>query len=77
MFKLKIAYPIRDSGPYLDHQVTKLITEEVALVKVLWRRQFIEEATWEAEEDLKKRYPHLCDSRENIDQGTNSLLRNL
>ncbi|WMV14936.1 hypothetical protein MTR67_008321 [Solanum verrucosum] len=61
----------------LDHQVRKLRTKEVASVKVLWRNQFIEEATWEAEEDMKKRYPHLFESGENADQGTNSLLSTL
>ncbi|WMV09934.1 hypothetical protein MTR67_003321, partial [Solanum verrucosum] len=58
----------------LDRQVRKLRTKEVASVKVLWRNQFVEEATWEAEEDMKKRYPHLFESGENADQGTNLLL---
>ena len=31
----------------LDRQVQKLRTKEVALVKVLWRNQFFEEATLE------------------------------
>ncbi|WMV09456.1 hypothetical protein MTR67_002841 [Solanum verrucosum] len=57
----------------LDRQVRKLRKKEVASVKVLWRNQFVEEATWEAEEDMKKRYPHLFESKENLDQGTNSL----
>ncbi|WMV24302.1 hypothetical protein MTR67_017687 [Solanum verrucosum] len=52
----------------LDRQVRKLRTKEVALVKVLWRNQFIEEATWESEEDMKKRYPHLFSSGEIPDQ---------
>ncbi|WMV49774.1 hypothetical protein MTR67_043159 [Solanum verrucosum] len=43
----------------LDRQVRKLRTKEVASVKVIWRNQFVEEATWEVEEDMKKRYPHL------------------
>ena len=43
----------------LDRQVRKLRTKEVASVKVLWRSQKVEEATWEAEEDMKSRYPHL------------------
>ncbi|WMV55665.1 hypothetical protein MTR67_049050 [Solanum verrucosum] len=47
----------------LDRQVRKLRTKEVASVKVLWRNQFIEEATWKAEEDMKKRYPHLFDPK--------------
>ncbi|WMV19367.1 hypothetical protein MTR67_012752 [Solanum verrucosum] len=71
---------IRDSLSYeeihvqiLDRQVCKLRTKEVASVKVLWRNQFVEEATWEDEEDMKKRYPHLFEPREIPDQGTNSL----
>ncbi|WMV46283.1 hypothetical protein MTR67_039668 [Solanum verrucosum] len=48
----------------LDCQVRKLRTKEVTSVKVLWRNQFFEEATWEAEEDMKKRYPHLFHSGE-------------
>ncbi|WMV54418.1 hypothetical protein MTR67_047803, partial [Solanum verrucosum] len=43
----------------LDRQVRKLSTKEVASVKVPWRNQFVEEATWEAEEDMRKRYPHI------------------
>ncbi|WMV37184.1 hypothetical protein MTR67_030569 [Solanum verrucosum] len=58
----------------LDRQVYKLRTKEVASVKVLWRNQFVEEATWEAEEDMKKIYPHLFKLGEVLDQGTNSLL---
>ncbi|WMV33659.1 hypothetical protein MTR67_027044 [Solanum verrucosum] len=43
----------------LDLQVRKLRTKEVASVKVLWRNQFVEEATWKAKKDMKKRYPCL------------------
>ncbi|WMV59308.1 hypothetical protein MTR67_052693 [Solanum verrucosum] len=53
---------IKDSLSYeeilvqiLDRQVRKLRTKEVASVKVLWRNQFVEEATWKTEEDMKKR----------------------
>ncbi|WMV45042.1 hypothetical protein MTR67_038427 [Solanum verrucosum] len=55
-------------------QVRKLRTKEVASVKVLWRNQFIEEATWEAEKDMKKRYPHLFESREVLNQEVNVAL---
>ncbi|WMV24559.1 hypothetical protein MTR67_017944 [Solanum verrucosum] len=58
----------------LYRQVCRLRTKEVASVKVLWRNQFVEEATWEAEEDKKKRYPHLFESGGNADQGINFLL---
>ncbi|WMV59515.1 hypothetical protein MTR67_052900 [Solanum verrucosum] len=61
----------------LDRQVCKLRTKEVASVKVLWRNQFVEEATWEVEEDMKNRYPHLFDSGDIPDQFTNSLLSTL
>ncbi|WMV37389.1 hypothetical protein MTR67_030774 [Solanum verrucosum] len=61
----------------LDRQVCKLRTKEVASVKVLWRNQFVEEAIWEPEKDMKKRYPYLFESRGNANQGTNSLLSTL
>ncbi|WMV24530.1 hypothetical protein MTR67_017915 [Solanum verrucosum] len=48
----------------LDSQVRRLRTKDVASINVLWRNQFVEEATWEAEEDMKKRYPHLFESGE-------------
>ncbi|WMV32195.1 hypothetical protein MTR67_025580 [Solanum verrucosum] len=58
----------------LDRQVCRLRTNDVALVKVLWRNQFVEEATWEAEEDMKMRYPYIFEYGGNADQGTNFLL---
>ncbi|WMV41326.1 hypothetical protein MTR67_034711 [Solanum verrucosum] len=58
----------------LDRQVRRLRTKEVASVKVLWRNQFVEEATWEAEGDMKKRYPYLFEFGGNADQGINFLL---
>ena len=57
-----------------------LFNEEV-LIQILDRQQrklhFVEEATWKAEEDMKKRDIHLFESGENADQGTNSLLKYL
>ncbi|XP_070010131.1 uncharacterized protein [Nicotiana sylvestris] len=43
----------------LDRQVRKLRTKKIASVKVLWRNQQVEEATWETEEEMRKKYPHL------------------
>ena len=43
----------------LDRQVRKLRTKEVASVKILWRNQFVKEATWKM-----KRYSHLFESGE-------------
>ncbi|KAH0657753.1 hypothetical protein KY289_026501 [Solanum tuberosum] len=52
----------------LDRQVRRFRTKDVASVKVLWRNQFVEEDTWEAEEDMNKRYPYLFESGGNADQ---------
>ena len=43
----------------LDRQVRRLRTKEVPSVKVLWRNNNREEMTWEAEDEMKKRFPHL------------------
>ncbi|XP_070017786.1 uncharacterized protein [Nicotiana sylvestris] len=43
----------------LAKQVRKLRNKEIASVKVLWRNQQVEEATWEAEEEMTKKYPLL------------------
>ena len=43
----------------LDRQVGSLINREVASVKVLWRSQSVEGATWEVEVAMKAKYPHL------------------
>ncbi|WMV37909.1 hypothetical protein MTR67_031294 [Solanum verrucosum] len=67
---------IKDSLSYaeilvsiLDRQVCKLRTKEVASIKVHWINKFVEEATWEAEKDMKKRYPNLFEPREILVQG--------
>ncbi|WMV18413.1 hypothetical protein MTR67_011798 [Solanum verrucosum] len=71
---------IKDSLSYeeisiqiFDRQVRKLRTNEVTSVKVLWRNQFVEEATWKTEEDMKSRYPHHFISREIPNQGNEFL----
>ncbi|WMV29699.1 hypothetical protein MTR67_023084 [Solanum verrucosum] len=43
----------------LDRQVHKLRTKEGASVKVLWRNKNREKVTWEAEDDMRSKYPHL------------------
>ncbi|XP_060170645.1 uncharacterized protein LOC132601579 [Lycium barbarum] len=53
----------------LDRQVHKLRTKVVASVKVLWRSQRVEEAKWEAKEDMKSRYPHLFEEQAKNAQG--------
>ncbi|XP_070013096.1 uncharacterized protein [Nicotiana sylvestris] len=43
----------------LDRQVQKLRNKEITSMKVLRRNQQVDEATWEAEDEMKKKYPHL------------------
>lgn len=58
----------------LDRRVHKLRTKEVALIKVLWRSQFVEDATWEAKEGMKSRYPHLFVPPNDEIDGNNSFI---
>ena len=43
----------------LDRKVKQLRNKDNTLVKVSWRSQIIEEATWELEEEMLRNYPHL------------------
>ncbi|XP_070004308.1 uncharacterized protein [Nicotiana sylvestris] len=49
----------RKKGKLSPRQVRKLRTKEIASVKVLRQNQQVEEATWETEEEMRKKYPHL------------------
>ena len=60
---------VKDSLSYEDvpveilkRQVRRLSNKEVASVKVLWRSQSVEGATWKAEAAMKAKYPHLFPS---------------
>ncbi|KAA3456998.1 DNA/RNA polymerases superfamily protein [Gossypium australe] len=43
----------------LAREVKELRNKKISLVKVLWQRHGIEEATWESENTMKERYPNL------------------
>ncbi|XP_070015141.1 uncharacterized protein [Nicotiana sylvestris] len=43
----------------LEWQFQKLRSKDIASVKVQWRGQPVEEATWETEWEMQSRYPHL------------------
>ncbi|XP_075475662.1 uncharacterized protein LOC142508903 [Primulina tabacum] len=43
----------------LDRKVKVLRNKEIGIIKILWRNQLVEEATWEPEEEMKLRYPEL------------------
>ena len=61
----------------IDRQVRKLRSKEISSVKVVWEHHPPEEATWESEEDMRARYPHLFVDRGMVffmilNSGTNS-----
>ncbi|WMV08941.1 hypothetical protein MTR67_002326 [Solanum verrucosum] len=58
----------------LDHPICRFRNKEVALVKVLWRSQSVEGATWEAEAAMMAKYPHLFPS-DSISASSNSSSR--
>ena len=43
----------------LDKKDQVLWNRAILLVKVLWRNHAVEEATWEREDEIKAKYPHL------------------
>ena len=43
----------------LDYRVKTLRNRDILLVKVLWRSQRIEKATWEVEAEMRERFPDL------------------
>ena len=48
----------------LDRKVQELLAKSIPLVKVLWRNHGIEEASWELEDDIRKKYPSLFDEND-------------
>lgn len=44
---------------FLDHKEQVLRTKKIPIVNVLWRNHGVEEASWEAEQDMRSRYPRL------------------
>ncbi|XP_070011202.1 uncharacterized protein [Nicotiana sylvestris] len=46
----------------IDRQIGKLRSKEIVFVKFLWRNHTVEEATWEIEDNMQVKYPHLFQS---------------
>ncbi|WMV46599.1 hypothetical protein MTR67_039984 [Solanum verrucosum] len=51
----------------LNRQVKRLRNKEIASVKGLWKNHLVQGSTWEAEADMKSRYPHLFPSTPTLD----------
>ncbi|KAL5563189.1 hypothetical protein UlMin_032936 [Ulmus minor] len=47
----------------LDRKDKALRNKVIPLVKVLWRNHKVEEATWEREDEMRAKYPHLVIKR--------------
>ncbi|GAB2276866.1 hypothetical protein Dimus_039211 [Dionaea muscipula] len=43
----------------LDYKEKVLRNKTVPFVKILWRNHAVEEATWERENEMREKYPHL------------------
>jgi hypothetical protein len=43
----------------LDRKAQQLRTKKIPLVKVLWQNHEVEEASWELEQEVRSKYPHL------------------
>ncbi|KAA3480323.1 DNA/RNA polymerases superfamily protein [Gossypium australe] len=43
----------------LARKMKELQNKKISLVKVIWHKHGVEEATWETEESMKEHYPHL------------------
>ncbi|XP_049344593.1 uncharacterized protein LOC125808955 [Solanum verrucosum] len=51
----------------LDRQFRKLMTKEIASVKVQWKHRSVGKATWETESDMRAIYPKLFEALDCID----------
>jgi hypothetical protein len=47
----------------MDRKEKQLRTKTIPLVKVLWRNHGVEEASWELEQEMRNRYPHLFEDQ--------------
>ncbi|KAL5577228.1 hypothetical protein UlMin_018927 [Ulmus minor] len=43
----------------LDREERELRQKKIRLVKVLWKNHEVEEATWEREDEMRTKYPHI------------------
>jgi len=47
----------------VDKKVRRLRSKDIISVKVLWKGLFGEETTWETEEVMREKYPHLFENQ--------------
>ena len=47
----------------LAREVKELRNKKIPLVKLMWHRQGVEEATWESEDYIRQQYPNLFNGK--------------
>ena len=55
---------LESPGAILDHRTQVLRNKEIPLVKVQWGKHSDDKVTWELEEIIRKKYPHLFEEME-------------
>ena len=56
----------------IDRKVKELRSKQIPVLKILWKNHGIEEATWEMDEDMEKKYPELFENQGEKFRGRNS-----
>ncbi|GJW74903.1 hypothetical protein Tco_0134273 [Tanacetum coccineum] len=54
---------IEEPVEIFDKEVKRLKQSRIPIVKVRWKSQISPEFTWEREDQIKKKYPHLFTSK--------------
>jgi hypothetical protein len=50
---------VEESVKIVDKKEQVIRTKMIPIIKVLWCNHGVDEALWEAEQDIRSRYPHL------------------
>ncbi|KAI3735527.1 hypothetical protein L6452_15028 [Arctium lappa] len=58
---MKVKSCVEEPDAILEEKSKKLFHKEIMMVKVQWNHHRGANVTWEAEEDMKRRYPHLLE----------------
>ncbi|PHT69126.1 ABC transporter B family member 12 [Capsicum annuum] len=69
MYVKEIVHLHRSPVSIISDRFQKLRSKEIASVKVLWKNQKNEEATWESEDDMRAKYPTLFEAMDNGIEG--------
>ncbi|GKA49214.1 hypothetical protein Tco_0742172 [Tanacetum coccineum] len=62
-YKLKLPQELNRPVEILEREIKRLKRSRIPLVKVRWNSRRGPEFTWEREDSLKKKYPHLFTNR--------------